>query len=229
MIEHIIDWYCIMTCLNFTPANNCKILNKKKMKTQKTNSTNAMTAIIFFVASVILVACANKQPDSIRKQGNSKASQENPKPPSIDIHAAAFMGNLDAIRQHIQAGTDLNKKDDYGSTPLITAAVFGKTEVALALIEAGADLNLKNNDGSTPLHSAAFFGRTEIVKALLENGADKNLKNNFGSTPLESVSASFEDVKVIYDQVSKDLGTLGLKLDYKRLEKVRPEIAELLR
>jgi len=116
-----------------------------------------------------------------------------------------------------------------GSTPLISASVFGKTEVALALIEAGADVNLQNNEGSSALTTAAFLCRVEIVEALLENGADKELRTNAGSTALESVSAPFEDVRFIYDIFTRDLGPLGLKLDYKRIEETRPVIAEMLR
>jgi ankyrin repeat protein len=149
-------------------------------------------------------------------------------PPDIDIHTATVMGNVKAIEQHIKASSDLDKKDNYGSTALITATVFGKTEVALALIEGGADVNLQNNDGSTPLYCAAFFCRTEILEALLEKGADKDIRNNFGSTALESVAGPFNEVKGIYDLFSKDLGPLGLKLDYERLEETRPVIADML-
>ena len=63
---------------------------------------------------------------------------------------------------------------------------------------------------------------------LLDNGADRNLENNFGSTALESVSGPFDNVKVIYDQFSKDLGPLGLKLDYEYIKATRPKIAEML-
>jgi hypothetical protein len=63
----------------------------------------------------------------------------------------------------------------------------------------------------------------------LENGADKNIRNNFGSTAFESVAGPFNEVKGIYDLFSKDLGPLGLKLDYKRIEETRPLIAEMLR
>ena len=146
----------------------------------------------------------------------------------MDIHAATFMGKVNAISQHIAAGTDLNAKDQYGSTPLMVAATFGKTNAAFALINANAKLNITSNDGSTALHTAAFFGRKEIVKALLDKGADKNSKNKYGATALQSVQAPFESVKPIYDQIGKDLGPFGLKLDYKRLENVRPEIAKIL-
>ena len=167
---------------------------------------------------------------------NGKSTKENQssetpvKPPNMDIHTATILGDLDAINQHIKAGTDLNLREPaVASTPLISAAVFGKTEIALALIKAGADLNIQNNEGSSALHSAAFLCRTEIVKALLDNGADKSLKNNYGSTALESVSAPWEYVAGIYDQFAKDLGPLGLKLDFKQLEETRPVIAEMLK
>jgi CubicO group peptidase (beta-lactamase class C family) len=145
------------------------------------------------------------------------------------LHVAALQGDVDAIRRLIKAGADLNEKDAYGSTPLAIAATFGKTEAAKALIDAGADLTVTSNDGSTPLHIAAFFGRTEIVTALLGKGANKYLRNDAGLTALETVAAPFERVKGTYDAVGKALAPLGLKLDYARLQRVRPQIAAMLR
>ena len=133
------------------------------------------------------------------------------------------------MRQHIEAGSDLNAKDAYGSTALVVAATFGKTEVARALLEAGADMTLTNNEGSAPLQIAAFFCRTEIVRALLARGADRNARNKAGSTALESVAAPFASVKSVYDRIGKSLKPLGLRLDYERIEKTRPRIAEMLR
>lgn len=150
--------------------------------------------------------------------------------PEMDIHTATVIGDLEVIRQHIKAGTNLDEKEPVmESTPLISAAVFGKTEVARALVEAGAEVNYQNREGSTALHTAAFLCRLEIVKLLLENGADKDLKNVYGSTALVSVAGPFEQVRPIYEQFSKDLGPLGLKLDYAYLEETRPVIAEMLR
>ncbi len=200
------------------------------MKTQKIISVKVVTTVMLTVILLAFSSCKGKQGNLAKKKEQSAVSQANAKPPSIDIHTAALTGNLEAIHQHIKAGSDLNTKEPLGgSTPLITATVFGKTDVALALIEAGANLNCKNNEGSTPLHCAAFFCRTEIVKALLEKGADKNLKNNYGSTALESITGSFNDVKGIYDHFSKELGPMGFKLDYAYIEKTRPKIAEMLR
>ena len=57
-------------------------------------------------------------------------ADKTPEAPAQTIHEAAFMGNAKAIRQHIQAGSDLNAKDQYGSTALTIAALFNKPEVA---------------------------------------------------------------------------------------------------
>ncbi len=160
---------------------------------------------------------------------NGQASAENEKAPKMNIHEAAFMGNLDALKAHITAKSDLNQKDAYGSAPLTIAAIFNKPKIAELLIKAGADLNVKSGDGSTPLHSAAFFCRADIAKMLLDNGADVTIRNNYGSTALESISGDFKDVKPFYDQISKDLGPLGLKLDYKQIEETRPVIAEMIK
>jgi hypothetical protein len=149
--------------------------------------------------------------------------------PAISLHAAVIEGNLEAVKQHIAAGSDLNLKEPSGgSSPLILASLLGKTEIAQALIDAGADVNQINNEGSTALHTAAFFCRPDIVNALLAAGADTSVRNNSGSTAQASVSAPFQSVKGVYDYFSNTLGPIGLELDYTYLETTRPQIAEML-
>lgn len=152
------------------------------------------------------------------------------KSPDISLHEAALQGNLEAVQQHIVAGSDLDEKDpESGASPLITAAAFGKVEIAKALIAAGADVNHRQTDGGTPLHTAAFLCHSEIVEALLNHGADKNARNNNGITALESVAGSFDEVIWIYVLLEKVLGPMGLNLDYERIQADRPKIAEMLR
>ena len=43
-----------------------------------------------------------------------KESTSNPAPPDMDIIKAASEGNLDALKQHIAAGTDLNQRTSDG-------------------------------------------------------------------------------------------------------------------
>jgi hypothetical protein len=187
-----------------------------------------VTIAILIIALLIVSGCG-KQENETMEQEQPATEQTAIAPPSIGLHAAAAQGNLEAIQQHIKAGSDLNVRDpEGGACPLSTAALFGQAEAAKVLIEAGADVNVRGNDGATPLHVAAFFCRTEIVKALLENGADITIKNNYGSTPLATVSAPFDDVKGFYDHMGTILEPTGLKLDYDRIKTTRPKIAEML-
>ncbi|PLX15869.1 MAG: ankyrin repeat domain-containing protein [Salinivirgaceae bacterium] len=186
----------------------------------------SFTAASIFFAFTMTIACNNNE----AKESTSKDKTEvTVKTPKMPIHTAAYLGDVKAIKAHIEAGTDLNQKDQYGSTPLNVAITFGKTQAALALIDGGADLKTTSKDGSTPLHTAAFFCRKEIVEALLQKGVDTSIKNGYGSTALESISAEFSQVLPIYQDLNKNLGPLGLKLDYERIKRMRPIIAELIK
>jgi hypothetical protein len=216
--------FLILTVTTFGVSNLIISLCRKSMistilnnRMEESIMKRVTTAIL--IVTVFAVGGCPKQESSDNEQ----------RPPRKSLHAAALQGDIDAIRQHIDAGSELNKKDVYGSSPLIVAVTFGKTEAARVLIKAGADLEITNNEGAAPLHIAAFFCRAEIVKALLENGADKNALNKAGRTALETVSSPFENVIGIYDGIGKSLRPLGLKLDYERIKKTRPEIAEILR
>lgn len=187
-----------------------------------------LTAILTTIL-LITASCGGKQDKISNEEEASTSTEIEVEAPNMDLHSAAFLGDLDAIQQHIKAGSDLNEKEpSMGSTPLITATVFGKTEVVRALIKGGADVNVKNNEGSTALHTAAFLCRLEIVEMLLAQGADKELENNYAATAQQSISTSFSEVKFIYEQFNKDLGPMGLKLDYEYIENTRPVIVRML-
>ena len=106
--------------------------------------------------------------------------------PSVEFWEAARTGNIEAVKQHIAAGADVNAKVKFGWAPLHIATMFGHKETAELLISSGADLNAKdNNDGWIPLHYAAQKGHKEIAELLIANGVDVNAKKNNGRTPLD--------------------------------------------
>jgi uncharacterized protein len=197
------------------------------MKTARIQSpVLSFTKITAIVLVLFTASCASKEGSG----SSTDSTKAEVKAPKVDIHTAVVTNNLEALKQHIAAGTNINEKDPFGgSSPLISATVFDKPEMATILIEAGADINFQNNDGSTALHTASFFCRPGLVEMLLSKGADKTIKNKYGATPYESVAAPFADVKNAYDMMGKMLGPMGLKLDYTYIEKTRPEIATMLK
>jgi len=106
--------------------------------------------------------------------------------PSVDIHQPAKEGDIEAVKQHLAAGVDVNAKNDWGETPLHYAAYWGHKEIAELLITKGADVNAKNRGGYTPLHSAAYYGQKEVAELLIAEGANVNVKRDNGETPLDA-------------------------------------------
>jgi len=193
----------------------------------KTLKFNPFRMILSLSLLVLFMTTACTQP-ATKGTTNNKVQTTTEKP-TIDIHTAVITGNLEAVKQHIAAGSDINVKEPMsGSTPLMSAATFNKPEIAKALIDAKADLSIKNNDGSTALHTAAFFGRIEIVQMLIDAKADKTIRNNFGATARESVLGDFAEVKPFYDMLVQQLKPMGFELDMDELQKARPVIAMML-
>ncbi len=110
--------------------------------------------LITTIAAVVLVGCG--------KPSNPEADRA--------LLYAAREGNIEAVKQHLAAGTDVNAKDDDGWTPLHGAAQGGHKEIAEILIANGADVNAKNEDGDTPLDWANQSGRTHAAALLRKHG-----------------------------------------------------------
>ena len=128
---------------------------------------------------MLLVGCATTQ------------SPEPPtaKVPDISIYEAAREGNIEAVKQHIAAGTDVNAKDDALEwTPLFMAAGKGHKEIAELLLANGAEVNAKGDGGVTPLHIAPLGSHKEVAELLIAKGADVNAKKDDGETPLHDAA-----------------------------------------
>ena len=95
-------------------------------------------------------------------------------------------GDIEAVKQHLAAGADVNAKDAIlEETPLNIAATHGHKEIAELLIAEGADVNAKDEIGWTPLLVAAYRGKKEIAELLIAKGASVNAKGGIdGGAPL---------------------------------------------
>ena len=125
--------------------------------------------------------------ERIEKQKASALRLQNLKQANKALFNASVKGNIDAVKQQLTNGADVNAKNaKYGWTSLHEVA---NKEIAELLIEQGANVNAIGLEKRTPLHRASMKGRKEVIETLLGKGADINAKSGSGSfkgaTPLD--------------------------------------------
>lgn len=87
----------------------------------------------------------------------------------------------------LETNIDLNIKNKYGSTVLMTASIYGYTDSVRLLLEAGANPNIKNKEGKTALILVSEKLENiniNCMELLLEFKADVNLQDCKGNTAL---------------------------------------------
>ena len=122
--------------------------------------------LIAIVAAVLVVGCCTPAPEppttKVQVRGSDREGELD-----VPILAAAYNGNIEAVKQHLAAGTDVNVKGGFADgTPLHYAAANGHKEIAELLIEKGADVKAKDEGGKTPLDVAIQFKELEIANLI---------------------------------------------------------------
>ena len=95
----------------------------------------------------------------------SKGGQSNA---NKSIFIASGIGDLEAVKIHLESGVDVNLKDDSGWTALHYAS--DRKNVASLLIQKGAKLNAMNADDDTPLDKAIEWEDSETADLIRKHG-----------------------------------------------------------
>jgi len=143
---------------------------------------------------------------------------------------AIATGNLEHVKRILnRAGRRINERQPAsGSTALSTAAFHDRIDIANLLIRRGAKVETTNRDGNTPLLVAAFMCRRKMVQLLLEKGASPLTKNGRGETSIDVVSSPWtKQLADIYTGI--DNVVPEFKFNLERIERERPQMADLLR
>lgn len=93
-------------------------------------------------------------------------------------------GDLDAVKQAMQAGVPADLTDASGKTVLFVACQRGYTEIAQLLLAHGASATRPGPDGSTPMSAAVASGDADIVRALGDAGASVMTPDSRGVAPV---------------------------------------------
>ena len=135
------------------------------------------------IATVVVVGCGESQQSTPAPEAKpaetvtqaAKPELPTAKAPNIPIREAVKAGNIEAVKQHLDAGADVNAKGKYGRTPLHYAATRGLKKIIELLIAKGADVNTKievgDYKGQTPLDGAIQWNHPETADLLRNHGA----------------------------------------------------------
>jgi len=117
--------------------------------------------------------------------------------PFGDTALMSAVDDIDILKVLIDAGADVNARNEFGVTPIMYAAVrYDSQEAIPLLVRAGADVNAADRDGRTALMFAAVDGREDLVRALLDAGADPTARDSENMS-VWAFAAQSEDEEVI--------------------------------
>jgi hypothetical protein len=128
----------------------------------------------------------------------------------MGIIEEAYNGKLEAVRDLITQGVNINIQNDLGRTALMEAVYHNDIPILRILIEANADLNIARNGGHTALMLACKKGYLEIVKILIASNADINVTDDNGKNALSLfvINQIRLDVEVLSSDNIEMLNTL---------------------
>ena len=117
------------------------------------------------------------------------AAQTAPSTTEIELytglHAAAWSGDLEKLRNLLGADADVSVRDSSGRTALHVAAFAGHDAIVRTLVEAGADPNALENDRYDIVTIAAVANDLELLETALSLGGDaRNTTSPYDGTAL---------------------------------------------
>jgi ankyrin repeat protein len=159
----------------------------------------AATLVVFTVAPVRALAPTTDAPQQtdamiqkideariVREQLERHVRKQPRKVRALDraLYEAAKDGDLDEVKELVQAGANPSARVEGDGSPLIGAARSRRLEITRYLLDQGADPNGTVEGDGSPLISAAQSGSLPAVQLLVDRGADVNLAVEGDENPL---------------------------------------------
>lgn len=105
-------------------------------------------------------------------------------PANGDLLAAARRGDAAAVRTALDAGADIETRDEELRTPLLLASMNGHVEAARVLVAAGADPDAQDHRADSAWLVTGVTGSVEMLRTLLPATPDMTVTNRFGGVSL---------------------------------------------
>jgi ankyrin repeat protein len=143
----------------------------------------------------LLLAARLEQPASVKALLDLGAdiASRGPTGATIVHYLAAYPKTLPLLERVVHRGGDVNDRDHWGQTPLMTAVLRGHVRGARALLALGADPLLRDEKGGTVVYHfvAGIYGfragephaePLALLRELMARGVDPNAPGPYGRT-----------------------------------------------
>ncbi len=112
--------------------------------------------------------------------------------------------SFDIIKNAIEQGAYINKKDSSGDTPLIIASFLNKVDIVKLLLNHNADVHVRLENGTRIVENIFSYGHQEILALLTEYGADDILDeyaSNFFYEIDKLITSDFVARQFVYEEL----------------------------
>ena len=124
------------------------------------------------IVKILLTADCETAPQNTSAIHDSDYVEESTEPSISEV----ISGKAVLAKELLKSSADVNAKDEYGNTPLMTAITAGTKPIFLLLLNHGADVNAENDKGETALYLAVTQSHVEYNRM---QSKDQNKQNTF--------------------------------------------------
>lgn len=144
---------------------------------------------------------------------------------------SAEFGDFDAAKKLLKDGANVNARNRYGDTVLMTSIHYGNVDFALRLLkEFKQDVNIASTSCETALSKAVQLGSAPLVRECIRAGADVNMKNMSFCSPFH-LSCAKGDIEIakmligagadVFEKNNDDEGAVTIAAHYKHKHMIR--------
>jgi ankyrin repeat protein len=166
------------------------VVSEQRRMQSNHHRTHFQFAVAVTASLALLAGCSDEPAEPQTQFDPAAVIDLTDEAGGISLLSAVRSGRLEAVREAIDSGADVNAASPDGTTPLIEAAGARRSAIVELLLEHGADVDVVNRYGMTALHLAARGADARAITALLAAGADPAVALPEGETVLMAAAKS---------------------------------------
>ncbi|KNB16400.1 hypothetical protein FOXG_14775 [Fusarium oxysporum f. sp. lycopersici 4287] len=135
-------------------------------------------------------------------QADRRWDSEPGPPRASGLYYACLSGLVEAARNLIAEGAEINAQGGQYGNALQAASYEGHQEVVQLLLDKGAEINAQGGEYGNALQASSFRGKREVMQLLLDKGAEVNAQGGRYGNALQAASdtGNLEVMQLLLDE-----------------------------